>query len=399
MEREKSLLSQYFSAKFLQIIRSSPFGFTLVELLVVIAIIGVLIALLLPAVQAAREAARRMQCQNHLKQIGIAVHNFHDTNKALPPCSVGYDGASFWVLLYPYIEQQPLYDYIANRTATTGDLTGFQLPTSSAWWNSITLPEEKKSLAAIAGYRCPTRRGSGQSTYVDRASFADEGDAHQMNSGNTKSSPGPCGDYGIVLHTRFNTARTGYPVENTLQSWFHCSILHDNNHAIYHYGAFRLALSGKDYTSYSTRAGGWQARDNMGWWKDGTSNQLVVGEKHIPPFALGQCGRADIGEDGLTPDCSIITASGHKTGGMGRVFRHDTATGFGISKPNDYDNEIRQGPHLRNVGDGYGFGSWHPGVCHFLVGDGHVRGLAVSTSQQTLEYFADVSDGNSISLP
>lgn len=90
-------------------------GFTLVELLVVIAIIGILIALLLPAVQAAREAARRSQCTNNLKQIGLAMHNYHDTFKKFP---YGYIESpttlhkrTCWMPeIWPYIEQSPLYD-------------------------------------------------------------------------------------------------------------------------------------------------------------------------------------------------------------------------------------------------------------------------------------------------
>ncbi|MDR0335551.1 MAG: DUF1559 domain-containing protein [Planctomycetaceae bacterium] len=118
-------------------------GFTLVELLVVIAIIGALIALLLPAVQAAREAARRMQCSNHLKQIGIALHNYHDVNKVFPAGAykfgrynintmnatsgqtgfsaggVGIHPMNTTLALLPFIEQQSRYDQIYRHAFDT----------------------------------------------------------------------------------------------------------------------------------------------------------------------------------------------------------------------------------------------------------------------------------------
>jgi prepilin-type N-terminal cleavage/methylation domain-containing protein len=94
-------------------IRRSRIGFTLVELLVVIAIIGILVALLLPAVQAAREAARRSQCTNKLKQLSLAVQNYAATYRGeLPPGSPGPGEHGTFTYLLPYIEQQTLYDRI-----------------------------------------------------------------------------------------------------------------------------------------------------------------------------------------------------------------------------------------------------------------------------------------------
>jgi len=106
-------------------------GFTLVELLVVIAIIGILVALLLPAIQAAREAARRSECQNKMKQLGVAIHNYHDTHKVFPPAGINYGWAysvnnpihgkilnvSGWVMTLPFLEQQQLYDQYDFRYA------------------------------------------------------------------------------------------------------------------------------------------------------------------------------------------------------------------------------------------------------------------------------------------
>ncbi|MFO0904969.1 MAG: DUF1559 domain-containing protein [Pirellulales bacterium] len=119
-------------------------GFTLVELLVVIAIIGILVALLLPAVQAAREAARRTQCTNNLKQLGLAAHNFHDTYNKLPS-SIRPGGLTTapriagLTFLLPFIEQGTIYDkydqtvnwsHANNLPYTSQPIKGFQCPSS-----------------------------------------------------------------------------------------------------------------------------------------------------------------------------------------------------------------------------------------------------------------------------
>jgi len=138
----------------------SPGGFTLVELLVVIAIIGILIALLLPAVQAAREAARRMQCSNNLKQLGLALHNYHSTFNCFPAgtiidytdvdnCGADCRGTSFYVSVLSYFEQSAVekyYDYkqwngwlgqiAANQAVLSGTRLQLYICPSQAKWSS-----------------------------------------------------------------------------------------------------------------------------------------------------------------------------------------------------------------------------------------------------------------------
>src|SRR5690242_9868032 len=98
-------------------------GFTLVELLVVIAIIGILVALLLPAIQAAREAARRSQCVNNLKQLGVAQHNYHDVRKKLPMGSWSCCWGTWQMSILPFIEEQQLADmYQWSPNIKTGNL-------------------------------------------------------------------------------------------------------------------------------------------------------------------------------------------------------------------------------------------------------------------------------------
>ncbi len=134
--------------------RSAKPGFTLVELLVVIAIIGILIALLLPAVQAAREAARRMHCLNNMKQMGVGLHLYHDTFKLFPPAEHCCPGTRHgWAtFILPYVEQQPLYDEIDLKV-------GWSWPTNAQWVDT-TLPI----------YICPTAESETQPGETDYGS-------------------------------------------------------------------------------------------------------------------------------------------------------------------------------------------------------------------------------------
>jgi prepilin-type N-terminal cleavage/methylation domain-containing protein len=131
-------------------------GFTLVELLVVCAVIGILLGMMLPAVQAAREAARRTQCINHLKQQGLACHNLHDAHKHLPHGGWGWawvgdadrgyglkqPGGQFYQIL-PYMEQQALYQIGAGETQSQKRRT-----------------HAVRAGIPLATYYCPTRRAT-----------------------------------------------------------------------------------------------------------------------------------------------------------------------------------------------------------------------------------------------
>ena len=381
----------------------SPYhGFTLVELLVVIAIIGVLIALLLPAVQAAREAARRAQCTNHLKQIGLGIHNFHAARNALPPLAIFANRPTLFMLIYPYIEQQSLYDAMVSKgllTMAVGASTGgVQSDAPNFFTDMHTTSEERKAFGSVSIYSCPSRRSG--PAYSDAAS-----------SGATNGY-GMISDYvPIVCYSYLRT---------TTQYWDRCYLLNHEGETYqctveHFFGPFRvsnLTMTSSD-PSYPNdpanwnRVTGWKPRDDFARMADGTSNQLLIGEKFIPNWALN----GEPSTKNRSTGAALATAYSEWGGGYqlayGNYAGFNAASNAGrpISRGsvmfgrNDDVPDGYQMSHPNDSTHNYGFGSSHPEICNFLLGDGSVRSIAVSTTVDLLHQLSDVMDGTPVELP
>ncbi|MDR1960152.1 MAG: DUF1559 domain-containing protein [Planctomycetaceae bacterium] len=353
-------------------------AFTLVELLVVIAIIGILIALLLPAVQAAREAARRMQCSNNLKQIGLAVHNFHDTNNGLPPICLFGDRPTFHMFLYPYIEAQTVYSACEERnvfgkckTATGDDTT---IPKTNG--NNANINDELKIKMAIPAYTCPTSRGSSAKYTLG-----------------SHDQAGPKTDY-VVL-----TAKDNYS-----SNWERYYCYYDGNTdqraQRTFVGPFKLptlVMNGdgsQGNVGHGRRITDWTYTKTFSWWSDGTSNQLCLGEKHIP---------ARYREDTTFPqvcwDGTYTVAYSNAGGGLMARIVSDDANLFarGPNDPNYSTSPVSGGTPNREGKEQLGSG--HPGVVNFLVGDGSVHQISTTALPRLVTQLTIVNDGNAASLP
>jgi prepilin-type N-terminal cleavage/methylation domain-containing protein/prepilin-type processing-associated H-X9-DG protein len=311
-------------------------GFTLVELLVVITIIGILIALLLPAVQAAREAARRSQCLNNLKQLGLAAHNHESAQRTFPAGGWGW----YWVgdpdqgygrnqpggwpyNSLPYMEQTPLHDIGKGLTVSAKKTAAKQM---------VSTP--------LFGFICPSRRRA-------------VGYPPQIAMCNVDVT-------GILV------ARTDYAGNCGIST----SVPHQAGPSDIAGGA---TLDVQDYNGIFAQC----LTTAMGDIKDGTSNTILIGEKYINPdnYATGSDGGDN--EDMYCGNNNDID----------RVAYYDASNAANVRVP----AQDRPG-----VGNADIFGSAHSGALNFVFCDGSVRSLTYSIDAQTFTYLVNRRDGVAI---
>ncbi len=332
---------------------SGRWGFTLVELLVVIAIIGILVALLLPAVQAAREAARRMSCGNNLKQMGLSLHNFHDTYKKFPVGEYDDDHNNWgWhVYLLPFFEQNALYEKMLDNT----------LPSAN---NGVWLP--------------PNMGGGPNGVNVDTL-----GNRHNVNT-TTGTGGGALGARTViealicpsdVLPNQCNNqyAKTNYLAnignQNTWPGGWGCHATVFGNH--------QNGIMVK--ANHNTET--WAMR--MADITDGTSNTVMVGEVSVS----ANVSATNIG-DGAFP----IWAGGNPNGrGCGDIY--GLGSTFRLMETNYWINRITGNESMLS------FGSKHPGGAQFVLGDGSVRFISQTIAMATYEAIGSRNGGESVAVP
>jgi prepilin-type N-terminal cleavage/methylation domain-containing protein len=332
-------------------------AFTLVELLVVIAIIGILVALLLPAVQAAREAARRMSCSNNLKQVGIAFHNYHDVHKTFPRFAYRNGQNSYWrgysafTQILPFIEQQPLHDRLKNDSRDFFD-----------HWDSGN-PSAARA-TKIPAFKCPS-------------------DIDFPTAGGWSNGPG-C-NYGVSFGSTLSWAN-----RNNQNGMFRG---HNSNTKV----EIKIADI-LDGTSNTLMASEHLCGDNNdGQLMNGNSSETRIGTGF--PGSYTYPDLPDLETWGAA--CQNTTTHNSENGNQW-VAPEPTQTALNtVAPPNwKYPNCQTSGSGFAADRDGlYVPRSRHPGGVLGTMGDGSVRFFTETVDLKVFQFIGGRDDGNAVELP